>query len=155
MQYSKLPISIKEQIERLKTRGLIIKDEQKATQYLSTISYYRLRAYTFPFQNANDTNHSFVGDISLEEIIEVYNFDRKLRILVFDAIERIEISFRTQMIYRWSINYGSHWHLDSFLFRDTNRFDNYVSTLEHEIKRSHETFIKHYLAKYNEPVALE
>lgn len=152
MQYSKPPISIEKQIEKLKERGLIIKDEQKAVQYLSTISYYRLRAYTFPFQDENDINHSFNQDITLEEIIEVYNFDRKLRSLVLDAIERIEISFRTQMIYRWAMNYGSHWHLESSLFRNLSRFDNYIFTLEQEVKRSHETFIKHYLAKYTQPI---
>lgn len=47
--YEKTPISIKEQVEKLKSRGLVIDDEELAAKYLSNISYYRLRAYTYPF----------------------------------------------------------------------------------------------------------
>ena len=58
--YEKSPISIKNQVQKLKSRGLVIDDEDSAEQYLSNISYYRLRAYTYPFQNNNDSeiNHN-------------------------------------------------------------------------------------------------
>ena len=56
--YDKRPLSIQTQIERLKGRGLIIDDEKLAVDYLSNISYYRLRAYTYPFQdNTNADKH--------------------------------------------------------------------------------------------------
>jgi abortive infection bacteriophage resistance protein len=51
MKYIKLPISINRQIEKLKERGLLFDDETIAEHYLSNISYYRLRAYTYPFQD--------------------------------------------------------------------------------------------------------
>lgn len=50
MRYEKTPIDTKLQVEKLKNRGLIVKDELLAEQYLRNISYYRLRAYTYPFQ---------------------------------------------------------------------------------------------------------
>jgi abortive infection bacteriophage resistance protein len=48
MNYNKQPIAIDEQVKKLKSRGLNIPDEAKAASYLSNISYYRLRAYTYP-----------------------------------------------------------------------------------------------------------
>ena len=60
MKYKKTAISISEQIERLKQRGLNIEDEDKASHYLGNISYYRLRAYTYPFQNNKDSNPPFI-----------------------------------------------------------------------------------------------
>ena len=62
MKYTKQPLTIQQQIEKLKSRGLSIDDESIAEKHLSTISYYRLRAYTYPFQDNNDTekDHHFV-----------------------------------------------------------------------------------------------
>ena len=70
--YEKTPISIKEQVEKLKSRGLVIDDEKLAAKYLSNISYYRLRAYTYPFQDNSDPDkhHEFVRkDINFKEVI--------------------------------------------------------------------------------------
>ena len=58
MKYNKLPITVSEQVERLKRRGLKFDNETKAQNYLSNISYYRLRAYTTPFKTIPKTiNH--------------------------------------------------------------------------------------------------
>lgn len=118
---------------------------------LSRISYYRLRAYTYPFQDNTDPNHPFVVPVSLEDIIALYRFDQQMRILVFDAIGKIEIALRTQIIYQFSMRYGSHWQTDPNLFRDTARFTKHLGSLEKEIDRSEETFIKHYKSKYTKP----
>lgn len=118
MKYDKPAINISDQIEKLKSRGLLFDNEKKASHYLSNISYYRLRAYTFPFQDNTDPNHPFIKKISFEKIIQLYVFDRQLRILLFNALEKIEIAFRTQIIYQYAIQYGSHWHIDTTLFKD-------------------------------------
>lgn len=151
MKYSKQAVSISDQITRLKNRGLVIKNEQKAATYLSNISYYRFRAYTYPFQDNENPNHPFTSQISFEEILSLYVFDRQFRLLVLDAIEKIEISFRTQIIYQWAMSYGSHWHLDSSLFRDSVQFAKHFTGLNKEIDRSTETFIEHYKSKYSQP----
>ena len=91
--YEKTPISIKEQVEKLKSRGLVIDDEELAAKYLSNISYYRLRAYTYPFQDNLDPekHHEFVRkDINFKDIIDLYCFDRRLRFLVFNALEKVD-----------------------------------------------------------------
>ena len=151
MKYTKEPISISEQIERLKIRGLHFLDEKKAKNYLSNISYYRLRAYTFPFQDNTNPNHPFIQKINFEDIIKLYVFDRRLRLLIFNAIEKIEISFRTQIIYNYSLAYNGFWHLKPELYNNAVYFAEHIASLQREIDRSSETFIKHYNAKYNEP----
>lgn len=151
MKYNKIPLSITEQINLLKERGLTFGSEAKAGHYLSNISYYRLRAYTYPFQNNMDLKHPFVSNVSFENIISLYVFDRKLRLLLLDGIEKIEIAFRTQIIYQFALRHGSHWQLKPELYRDVVRFADHIASLKKEIERSNETFIEHYTSKYTQP----
>lgn len=151
MHYSKLPISFLQQINKLKTRGLQFNSEPNAILHLSNISYYRLRAYTYPFQDNSDPNHPFNVPVTFEQIIELYQFDRKLCQLVFNALEKIEIALRTQIIYQWSMANGSHWQINPSLYRDPVKFANQINSLQNEIDRSHETFIEHYQDTYSSP----
>ena len=90
MIYTKEPTSIAEQIAQLKQRGLTIDDENLASHYLNNISYYRLAGYWWPMQD-DKINHHFKPNSKFENVISLYNFDRELRLLLFDVIERIEI----------------------------------------------------------------
>lgn len=150
--YTKKPLSIGDQIARLKQRGLIFDDEIEAEGYLSNISYYRLRAYTYPFQmNGNGVEHNFIrNDIHFKDIIDLYCFDRRLRLLLFNAIEKIEIAVRTKIVQVYAEKVGdSHWYSDKSLFRFG--YDNLMGHIEADIKRSNEDFIKHYSARYDNP----
>jgi abortive infection bacteriophage resistance protein len=151
MNYNKPPISFKNQVARLKSRGMVIKNEQKAVSYLNNISFYRLRAYTYSFQDNAVPNHPFIKPVTFEQIIDLYVFDRKLRLLVFDVMEKIEIAVRTQIIYNWAMPHGSHWYINPALFRNPVRFANNLNTLQAEIGRSTETFIEHYKNTYTNP----
>ena len=91
MLYQKPTLSIQEQIIKLKNKGLQISDEQLAAQYLQKISYYRFRAYTYPFQDNNQPNQPFITPITFEQLVALYQFDSQLRTLMFDALEKIEI----------------------------------------------------------------
>ena len=151
MKYTKLPITITEQIEKLKQRGLTFGDEQKAAHYLSNISYYRLRAYTYPFQDNDLSGQPFVQRIAFEDIMKLYVFDRKLRFLLYNAIEKIEIALRTQIIHQYAIVHGSFWHLDPALYNNSMFFASQIASLQKEVNRSNETFIKHYKQTYTDP----
>lgn len=151
MNFSKSPISIKDQIALLKQRGLIFKDESTAEHYLSNISYYRLRAYTYPFQDNANHDHPFTTSVTFEQIIELYVYDRKLRLLVFDGLEKIEIALRTKIIYYYALTYGSHWYENTGLYKNQYRFVRDINQLYEEIERSNETFIEHYKSKYTHP----
>jgi len=151
MKYSKQPISIQDQISKLKSRGLQFADEAKAAHYLSNISFYRLRAYTYPFQDNHDPEHPFIKPVSFEEILRLYVFDRQMRLLLFNALEKIEIAFRTQIIYEYAMAHGPFWHLNPALYNKPLFFVDHIASLQKEIDRSKETFIEHYKATYSDP----
>jgi abortive infection bacteriophage resistance protein len=151
MQYIKTPLLIAQQIEALERRGMVFSNKQSAEHYLSHISYYRLRAYTYPYQNNSDPNHPFWHPTPFERVLDDYIFDRKLRVLVFDAMEKIEIALRTQIIYQFSIRKGGQWYEDVGLFRNARLFQSDLAHLDKEINRSQEEFIRHYKSKYTSP----
>jgi abortive infection bacteriophage resistance protein len=143
--------SIADQITLLKRRGMLFHDESKAPHFLANISYYRLKGYWWDTQS-NFSTHDFNSGTFFEDIIDRYNFDRHLRLIIFDAIERIEVALRTKMIYHLSIRYGGLWYLDPVLF-GSQTFTNHrgVTKTNHghalddlwsEFTRSQEVFIK-------------
>lgn len=86
MLFNKFPKTIDEQIELLLSRGMIIKDRSKAHDVLTHINYYRLGAYWLPFEQDHQ-NHIFKSGTCFDDVLNLYIFDRKLRLLVLDAIE--------------------------------------------------------------------
>lgn len=165
MRYEKTPIDTKLQVEKLKNRGLIVKDELLAEQYLRNISYYRLRAYTYPFQmNEEDKEHVFLQtDISFEDVIELYHFDRRLSSLLFNVIEKIEVAMRTRIALTYSVDTGDgFWFLNDRMYFLHEKFlaltrneviegRRYIGELMKEIERSNEEFIACYYDKYCAP----
>ena len=165
MKYTKKPLSIPKQVDKLKKRGLIIDDQAATENYLSNISYYRLRAYTYPFQE-NETpekdHHFLKKNIHFSDIIDLYCFDRRLRALIFNAIEKIEIAVRTKIVQIYSEHLGdSHWFFNETQYKDEKVYKNSTShisqfsllqiDIRNEINRSNEDFIKHYKNKYDDP----
>lgn len=152
---NKTPASIVDQIALLKQRGMLFNDEQSAHHFLENISYYRLKGYWWDMQD-DIALHTLKPNTYFEDIIERYNFDRRLRLILFDAIERIEIALRTKMIYHLSLAYGSLWYLDSNLFETTSLPSNPLVTihqntiieLKKEFFRSQEIFIKDQRNRY-------
>lgn len=166
-QYNKPPLTYKEQVELLKSRGVKFIDEKRAKRHLSNISYYRLSAYMLPYKKkvGDAIIDQFKDETSWETIHQLYVFDRKLRLLVFDAIERLEIAIRTQIIYQLSHKYGSHWQDNPSIFntpitktlRDGRivTFNIYEEIQKHITDQLHnnkaEVFIQHYRNKYDNP----
>lgn len=109
-----MPLSFSAQLQRLKDRNLTVIDDAAALHYLAQISYYRLSAYFLPYQRVKDR---FDEGTTFDQIVDLYSFDRELRLLVFDCIERIEVAIRTQFIYCMSMQYNdSHWQDNQSLF---------------------------------------
>lgn len=157
--YHKAPLSFDAQISLLESRELIIDDKPKAISYLQEISYYRLSAYFLPYQQIKD---KFNSGTTFEQIIQTYSFDRDLRLLVFDCIERIEIAIRTQLIYSMALHYNdSHWQDNQGHFvlpyynKIGNKIDPYsrLQTIISKAKtaRTPEEYIKHYTNNYSSP----
>lgn len=139
--------SIDEQIELLKQRGMLVGDEGFAARHLAHISYYRLKGYWWDMQS-DRANHLFQPDSKLEDVITRYYFDKELRLILFDAIETIEITLRTKMIYHLSQSYGGLWYRDPRLFADVAFHTQHLRELIEEFLRSNEIFVKDYRRKH-------
>lgn len=150
MKFDKPATSIDEQVSLLQKRGMLIDDHASAAHYLSHLNYYRLRSYWIPFESGD--NDRFVPNTRFSDVINLYIFDRELRLLLLDAIERIEVSVRTQWAYQLPSLYNDpHVYLAKGLSKKAHWQRDNIERLTREIERSHETFIDHYKAKYTEP----
>lgn len=144
LEMNKKPKTIQEQIDLLKSRDMSFRNEDLAPYFLANISYYRLKGYWWEMQ-VDKVDHKFRDGSFFEDVIYLYNFDRNFRLVVFNAIERIEIALRTKMIYHFSLSYGAEWYLNSFLFTNKKYFSDFQSKIHSELLDSSEEFIvKHY-----------
>ena len=120
---------------------MLFREEANAQDLLKNISYYRLKGYWWDMQD-DYLLHTFKPETYFEDVIARYNFDSQLRIILFDALETIEIALRTKMIYHLSLKYGGLWYLNESIFIDNDKYKKHVEDLKKEFVRSQELFIK-------------
>ena len=149
--YTKSPLTFEQQLHRLKDRGMVIDNDDLALSHLKTISYYRLSAYWHPFRKREQdgaVSDDFEEGTHINEVMSLYDFDRRLRLLVMDAIERIEVYARTLFSYQMGHKYGTFGHTKAANFHP--KFDHapWLEKLEEETARSRDVFITHYKNKY-------
>lgn len=140
MKYNKKPISIADQIAQLKSRGLIIEDENNAEKVLSIISYFRFANYLRPME-ADKMTHKFKPGKKFNNALDLYYFDKTLRSVLFSAIQTVEIALRTSVIQHFSMKYGPFWFMKSKLFKDGEMHKACLKTIKTELKRTKEDFI--------------
>lgn len=147
--------------------------EKGATEKLSQIGYYRLSGYWYPFRNSslgllpngkagNVVEDTFREGTTFDSVIQLYVFDKKLRLLLLDALERIEITLRTRV----ALQMGEY---DPWSFRNSNyldhtfcnrvrqntgqtRFQTLLDKCNSSYDNSRETFVEHFREKYNQPL---
>lgn len=151
IEYQKPALNRQDQLNRLQNRGLIIDNWDFGENILAHINYYRLSAYCLPFKlrdNLGNITERFQENTALSDVLMLYEFDRKLRFLLMDALERIEISVKTNITHHLAIQYGT------FVLEDANNFHPsfahgaWISQIQEEISRSKEQFIEHFKEKY-------
>ncbi|MCM5661825.1 Abi family protein [Galbibacter mesophilus] len=147
--FSKKPLTIDEQINQLQKRGLHIPNKSFASKYLSNISYYRLGEYWYVMQKDKVT-HIFKPNSRFENVIALYNFDAELRLLLFDIIEKIEISLRTKLIYHLSHELDPWWFQNFDLFADGMALVKTLANLEQELSRSKDVTIKNHFKNHKD-----
>ena len=108
MKYTKPACSAGQHLKALERRGLRIPDSDKALHHIKHIGHYRLTEYCIPFQEGTAGCHSFLKGASFDNVLNLYVFDRELRIHVLDAMERIEVAFRAGISNAMSLAYGPH-----------------------------------------------
>lgn len=147
--------SFDQQLALLKQRGLVIDDEAKALGYLKSIGYYRLSGYLYAFRQI-DPHHTknrldyFVADSRFEDVRQLYMFDKKLRQLALDALERIEIALRVNITYSLG-HYSPTAHKNPAYFDakfdHQSWLDKYQSLVNRDKKSS---FVAHHLTRYTD-----
>ena len=150
MRYTKQAIPLADQIAILKQRGLIIDNETEAERVLGNIGYFRLAEYWRLFE-ADKIKHVFKPGSHFSSVISLYEFDSELKMLIFSAIQRLEIAMRAKVILHFSMKFGPFWFMDETKFCSQSRFDNIMENLRNEVSRSYEDFMAEHFRKYDEP----
>lgn len=167
--YRKNYLTVAAQVELLRSRGMEISDTPRAEACLHRIGYYRLSGYAYPFrhreivQNADQSQSDRVSETfrprtELATVMELYVFDKRLRLLFLDAIERIEVALRVEV----ALLLGQSGPLS---YRDIATFNRFFSTtdpvsdqtphqrmlvkLDEAFRRSREEFAEHFRSKYS------
>ncbi len=112
--YTKKPLSLIDQAKLLQSRGLT-GDLNKLCHILKYLNYYRLSGFLSHFKTENSEN--FEPGTTVEKIWSVYTFDRRLRNFLFECIGRLEIAFRTQLVYEHAMFTG-----DPFCYTNRQNF---------------------------------
>ncbi len=150
VSYGKQPTTFADQVDLLESRGLFIPDKPRAEFFLSQLNYYRFSAYCLPFEQ-DHASHQFKAHVGFDDVLNLYVFDRELRLLMLDAIERIEVSLRTQLAYHLSHSHQTaHPHLKPELFFNPLVYGSSINKLANDVRQSREEFVKHLTRKYDE-----
>lgn len=150
--YKKPHLTYDDQVSLLQSKGLNIPNDTYAKKKLSRINYYRLSAYFLAFQYPKDSDKAdlFYTGSEFRHVISLYDFDAKLRRLVFGALEVIEVYIRTQVTYHHSQAYEPFGYLSQDnLDCSVEVFEKLRKDIKEESERSDEEFISHFKDKYN------
>ncbi|WP_187977239.1 Abi family protein [Mycetocola sp. JXN-3] len=177
--YTKKWLSLDAQVARLAAKGLQFEEARECAQVLRAIGYYRFSGYLYPFRRSE---WDFDGDrtvrvrvldevrdgVTLADVVDVIEFDRGLRALVLDGVERIEVALRMQLGYVLGRSSGTA-HLeeaaftDQFCDRTEIRDDGLPAESKHQrwqqkVSRhaaaSGEPFVAHFREKYDDELPI-
>ena len=164
MRFEKPALSVQEHLDLLRARGLAIPNLEISAHYLKFIGYYRLSGYWLPLTFKNHPtkpSHNFKPGVSFDDVLNLYKFDRELRLLVMDAVERIEVAFRSCFSNCMCAKAGPHWYMSPshFVSQDAHREfaakvverTGFELSKRIAIERGKEVFLQHYFSKYDEP----
>ena len=151
MRFTKAAETPENHYNLLISRGLIISDPERFYKYLKNIGYYRLSGYMYPFQ-LSDGSHTFKPGSTFNTVLNHYLFDKKLRLLILDIIERIEISLRATITNILSLHFEPHWFLSGGYFNNPDWHSKFLQGVKETIKKSNEDFIKQYALRYSDPL---
>lgn len=151
IKYPKSYTAPNELVQLLQNRGLQILNTDRAKRYLYNIGYYRLSAYYYPLLELPKEKHLYKPDTTFEKVINMYRFDKKLRLLVFNEVEKIEVAIRS-VIVNCACEYFDDifWMTKSENFSNSGYFVKFVADLKKELYKSTEDFISHFNDKYSD-----
>lgn len=148
MEYPKKALTFEQQADLLISRGLL-SDRTLLIDRLRSVNYYRFSGYLYPYRNADDT---FNAGTTFEKVWRHYTFDRRLRLSVMDAIERVEVAVRTQTVYHFVHHKGPFGHVvaSNLPHLSAEDHEKWLRCIDSETRKSKEVFVKHFLDKYGD-----
>ena len=149
VKFDKPPLSYDAQAALLTGRGMTAADPAALRRQLEVVGYYRLCSYWHPFKRPDD---SFAPGTTFETVWRRYVFDRRLRLVVMDAVERVEVAVRTALVTELVMRHGAFAHCNraNFPAADPARHTKFVTKLRDEAQQSTEQFVEHFKATYDE-----
>lgn len=133
----------------LQQRGLQVDDVFHAEQILSTIGYYRFSAYLYPFLAQPKELHQYKLNSNFQGGVNLYRFDKKLRMFLFNEIEKIEVALRSTIANVVAEDTGNiFWMTESAMYANIDKYNKTMILVDKELKSSKEDFIKHFKGKY-------
>lgn len=177
--YTKAYKSISDQVALLLSRGVEITDIPAASTCLERIGYYRLSGYWYPFRKSRVSRNPVTGQIlispitrrpqivveddfrpgtTFQQVMDLYVFDKRLRLHFLDAIERVEVALRVDIALLlgardpWAHRDPAQLHGNFALKKDPitgqTKFQDWLNRLDNTFVRSKEEFVKHFKRKY-------
>ncbi len=150
LPYRKISLSVDRQVKQLQSRGMVINNPSGVEELLKHVSYYHLEAYFYSYYKDPKENHKFDEGVKFSNIWRDYRFDRRFREHLSHALERIEVSVKTQFVYHLSQNYGAFpIQREHFKNMPNEEWDNLVKYLSGVDPENREVFTKHLRRNYS------
>lgn len=158
--YTKPHLAFTDQVGLLKSRGLIIEDEAEAEHLLSIVGYYRLSGYWYSYRRqlgGGTRDDNFVEGTTFRQVVRLYDADRRLKLHLLDALERVEIALQVMIGFTLGRR-GAYAHLDArnldgrFTSSGGGRRSTYDRWLQKVLAaqaRSSDDFVLHFQRKYD------
>ncbi len=125
---------------------MVIDDERSAIEFLQHVNYYRFSGFCRAFESSR---HQFPEGVTFEQVEGACEFDRDLRDLVTEALEVVELDFRTAVAYHFGKQYGALGHVTRGNFFKTFEHNEWICMLRQQGQRSSEPFVQHFKATYS------
>lgn len=169
--YTRPFLSFTDQVELLKNRGLSVTDDWRAERHLQRIGYYRLKDYWYSFRETETVIdaqggasvrllETFRPGTRFEDAVALYVFDKRLRLLMIDVIERIEVALRVSIAH--TLGRRDLWAHRDHRFLDPKRaiatrpggtrHSEWLDRADIAERRSRSEWVRAYRASYSSPL---
>lgn len=143
-----------QQLERLQERGLRVDDGAWARDWLARVNYYRLSGYWYPFRAVAEGRRldEFRPGSAFSDVIELYEFDERLRTAVLAAAAPIELSVRAYLGHALGrLDACAHLHPEMLgaLARTGDEYRRWRARFDREVASSREDFVVHHRTSYD------
>lgn len=138
--------TLEQQLQKLQDRNCIIADPSFCKRVLQRVNYYRLTAYFLPFRQSDG---NYINGTNFHRVYRIYEFDRKMRQILFSVIEQIEVYLRTQLSYYHGHKYGPAGYMDAANYNTKHNHLKFEDRIRAEVNHNSKVlFVKHHIQNY-------